>query len=90
MIESIKSPKLLGLIISDDLKWHLHVDPICSEASSCIHFLTGLRRSGMGHLALVQYYISLISGVIEYACPVWFTSVKHKGHVQELEITQIH
>ncbi len=36
----INGTKLLGLIISNDLKWHLHVDSICSKASWHIHFLT--------------------------------------------------
>ncbi len=88
-IERVKSSKLLGIIISDDLKWHLHVDSICSKASSRIYFLTGLRRSGMEHLKLVQYYTSVIRSVLEYACPAWFTSVKHTGHKWELELIQI-
>ncbi len=37
VIERVKSSKLLGLIISDDLKWHLHVDLIFSKA--CHHIL---------------------------------------------------
>ncbi len=43
----------------------------------------------MEHLELVQYYISVIKSVLEYACPAWFTSVKHKGHMWELELIQI-
>ncbi len=46
-------------------------------------------RSGMEHLELVQYYTSVISSVLEYACPAWFTSVKHTGHMWELELIQI-
>ncbi len=80
-IERIKSSKLLGIIITDDLKWHLCVDSICSKASRLIHFLTWLRRSRMEHLEIVQYYTSVIRSVLEYACPAWFTSVKHTGHM---------
>ncbi len=88
-IERVKSSKLLGIIISDDLKCHLHVGSICSKASRRINFLSRLRRSGMEHLELVQYYTSVIRSVLEYACPAWFTSVKHTGHVWELELIQI-
>ncbi len=52
-IERVKSSKLLGIIISNDLKWHLHVDSICSKASRRIHFLSWLRRSGIENLELV-------------------------------------
>ncbi len=89
-IERVTSSKLLGIIISDDLKWHLHVDSICSKASRRIYFLTQLHRSGMEHLDLVQYYSSVIRSVLEYACPSWFTIVKHTGHMWELELIQIH
>ncbi len=89
VIESVKSSKLLGIIISDDLKWNLHVDSICSKASRGINFLSRLHRSGMEHLELVQYYTSVIRSVLEYACPAWFTSVKHTGHMWELELIQI-
>ncbi len=89
VIERVKSSKLLEIIISDDLKWHLHVDSICSKASCRIHFVSRLGRSGMEHLELVQYHTSVIRSVLEYACPAWFTSVKHTGHMWELELIQI-
>ncbi len=60
VIERVKSSKLLGIIIFDDLKWHLHVDSICSKISCHIHFLTRLRRAGMEHLELVPYSTSVI------------------------------
>ncbi len=37
-IERVKSSKLLGIIISDDLKWLLHVDSICCKASRVLIF----------------------------------------------------
>ncbi len=43
----------------------------------------------MEHLELVQYYTSVIRSVLEYAWPAWFTSVKHTGHMWELELVQI-
>ncbi len=43
----------------------------------------------MEHLELVQYYTSVIRSVLEHGCPAWFTSVKHTGHVWELELIQI-
>ncbi len=43
----------------------------------------------MEHLELVQYYTSVIRSVLEYACSAWFTSVKHTGHMWELELIQV-
>ncbi len=63
VIERVKSSKFLGIIISGDLKWYLHVDSICSKASRHIHLLSRLRRSEMEHLELVQYYTSVIRSV---------------------------
>ncbi len=62
------------------------------QSKSLFSFLSRLRRSRMELLELVQHYTSVIRSVLEYACPTWFTmftSVKHTGHMWELEFIQI-
>ncbi len=88
-VERVKSTKLLGVIISDNLKWDLHVNSICSKAGSRMHFLTCLSRSGLEPEELVEYYTSVIRIVLQYACPAWFTNIKDSGHMWELEHIQV-
>ncbi len=81
-VERVKSTKLLGVIISDNLKWDLHVNSVCSKAGSRMHFLNHLSRSGLEPEELVEYYTSIIRSVLENACPAWFTNIiRFRTHV---------
>ena len=43
--------------------------------ASRIHFLKLLKRSGVPTADLLPYYVSLIRPTLEYACPVWHSSI---------------
>ena len=67
--------KLLGVYVSCDLKWSEHVDAIVSKAASRLHFLKQLKRAGAPIRHLLHFYISVLRSVLEYACPVWHSSL---------------
>ena len=67
--------KLLGVHVASDLKWSHHVDVITSKAAARLHFLKQLKRSGAGRDDLLCFYGTVIRPVLEYACPVWHTSL---------------
>jgi len=46
VIERIYSFKLLGVVIEHNLKW-MHVDSICTKASTRLHYLKVLKRSSL-------------------------------------------
>ena len=46
IIDHLKTFKLLGVHVTDDLEWSHHIDVICFEAASRLHFLKLLVRSG--------------------------------------------
>jgi len=62
-------------ILSDDLKWSRHIEAICSKAASRLHFLKLLARSGARNEDLVYFYSSIVRPILEYACPVWHSSL---------------
>jgi len=74
-VERVTTFKLLGVHIASDLKWVQHVNAIMSKATSRLHFLKQLKRSGAGRDDLLYFYITVIRSVLEYACPVWHSSV---------------
>lgn len=74
-IERVEVFKLLGVYIEDSLNWNSHVDSICSKASSRLHFLNRLKRSGVSSDDLLLFYTSVIRSVLEYACQAWHTSL---------------
>jgi len=48
-IEYVCGFKLLGVYISNDLSWNLHVDCICARASARLHYLIQLHPSSVAN-----------------------------------------
>ena len=74
-VSQVNESKLLGVIISRDLKWDSHVKHIHQKASKRLYYLRELKRSGVPTKLLCKVYISIIRPVLEYACPVWCCSL---------------
>ena len=75
LIERVTSFKLLGVTVTNNLSWETHVDTVCTKASKRLHFLRLLKRSAVSQDDLLHYYKSVIRPVLEYACPVWQSSL---------------
>ena len=67
VVERVHQIKLLGLIVTDDLKWQEHCDYLCGKASPRLYFLRVLRRAGVDPGDLVRIYVALVRFVMEYA-----------------------
>ena len=74
-VEVVKHAKLLGVILSDDLTWNMHVDSIVKKAAKRVYMLYQLKRAGIRQTDLVNVYVSVVRPVLEYACPVWHTKL---------------
>ena len=61
--------------ISNDLKWGQHVNVIFSKAASRLHFLKQLKQAGAGTDNLLYFYNMIVRPVLEYASPVWHSSL---------------
>ena len=70
-IDLVTSAKILGLNISNDLKWNCHIDSIIKKAKKRLYSLSQLKRSGLGTRELVQFFCTCIRPITEYACPVF-------------------
>ena len=79
--------KLLGIIISDDLKWNGHIDNIVSRASKRIYFLVQLKRAKVEVNNLVKFYKTCIRSLLQYCCAVFHDSLPDYLH-QRLERVQ--
>jgi len=55
-IQRVDTFKLLGVHISNDLKWGQHVNVILSKAASRLYFLKQLKRAGAGTGDLLCFY----------------------------------
>ena len=79
--------KLLGISLQDDLKWNLHVDEIVSKASRRLYTLCILRNSRTPVEDMITVYTCCIRPVLEYACPVWHTSLT-ESLIYKIEFVQ--
>ena len=86
-IERVHHTKLLGVTISDDLKWNNHINEIIKKANTRLFFLTLLKSAGPPKQDLIDTYVSLVRPVLEYACPVWHTSLPQYLH-DDIECVQ--
>ena len=77
-LELVHTIKLLGVHLSNNLKWDIHIEHVCTKASKRLYALRILRRSGVPSKDLRSVYCSFIRPVLEYACPVWHSSLTSK------------
>ena len=74
-IELVESVKILGLNISNDLKWKIHIFEIARKVSSRLYFLKQLKRAGLEVHELRLFYLTCVRPLTEYACPVFHNSL---------------
>ena len=72
-LDRVHTSKLLGIIISDDLKWASHIKYIVAKASKRLYYLRELKRAGIQTSELNRVYTSMIRPVLEYCVEVWTT-----------------
>ena len=74
-IEKVYSVKLLGIQISNNLKWDDHINSIYVKAAKRIYQLRLLKRAGASTSTLVNVFKACVRPVMEYACPAWHTNI---------------
>ena len=65
-LEVVSSAKSLGLNVSDDLKWNVHIAQLVKKASSLLFSLKQLKRSTVAPSELILFYVTCITSILEY------------------------
>ena len=76
-LDCVQLTKLLGISIQSNLKWDLHDGTICRKASKRLYSLRCLKLSGVLPKDLCSVFSCFIRPVVEYACPVWHSSLSN-------------
>jgi len=86
-IETVTSFKLVGLNISNNLKWDVHVDSICSKGNQRVYFIKKLKQAGLSQVELIKYFTTYIRPVLEYACPAFHNAltVELSGQIENIQ-----
>ena len=70
-VECVSSYKLLGVTISDDLKWGPHIDNIIKKASKHLYALRILKKVNVPSTAILKVYLTTVRPTLEYLVQVW-------------------
>ena len=64
-VERVRTCKLLGVIISDDLKWNTHVEFVIAKAAKRLFALRLMKRAGVMPKDVLKVYLSNVRSVLE-------------------------
>ena len=70
-IEVVEEVKLLGIVITSDLKWHKHVEYLRKKGFASLWALRRLKNLGASSDTLLDLYTKQTRSIMEYASPVW-------------------
>ena len=86
-LDVVSSSKLLGIIISSDLKWHEHTAYIVGKAKKRLWYLRRLCKMGASNETLVEMFNLKIRSLLEMAAPV-FTGGLTQANIDDFEAVQ--
>ena len=67
--------KILGVTITKDLRWNVHIENIVQKASKPIYLLKQLKKADVEHGSLVKFNTACIRSVLEYSGQVFHSSL---------------
>ena len=85
--DRISSDKVLGVTITNDLKWNDNINEITTKATQRCYLLRLLKRACAPPDDLILFYCCVIRSVVEYASLVFYSSLP-KYLSDEVECTQ--
>ena len=86
-IEMVSEMKLLGVIVTNDLKWNKNTKHICKKAWMRMQLLQKVAELGASIKDKLQIYKTFVRSALEQSCTVWHSSIS-KGNKRDLERVQ--
>ena len=74
-IELVERTKLLGVVLTSDLKWEENTQYIIQKCNSKVWMLRRLKKLGASKDDLIDVYFKQIRNILEFASPVWNPSL---------------
>ncbi|KAK3551341.1 hypothetical protein QTP70_015022 [Hemibagrus guttatus] len=71
-VEIVKSTKVLGFHLVEDLTWSLNTSSITKKAQQCLYFLRRLRKAHLPPLILTTFYRGTIQSILSSCITAWF------------------
>ena len=74
-LEIVDHTKLLGVILTNDLRWSRNTDYIIKRANARMEILRRLSGFNAPVKDMIQTYISYIRSILEQSCVIWHSSL---------------
>ena len=89
IVQTTSEKTLLGVVITDDLKWKKNTEFIVSKAKRKIWILRRLHHLNLSIFDLYDVYTKEIRSLLEFAVPVWHSGLTRKQSAS-IEAVQKH
>ena len=70
-LECVREFKILGIIVSDDLKWSQNTSYITERAMSKIWTIRRMKNLGLSNDILIDVYTKEMRSILEFGAPIW-------------------
>ena len=87
VLEVVSKMKLLGVIITDDLRWHENTNFITNKAFCRLWILRRLKNMGASRRILIDTYYKQIRTVVEFGAVVWNAGLTQENiaHIERVQ-----
>ena len=91
-INLVEELKVLGVVLSSDLKWNSHTDHIITSAFKKIWMLRRLKSLGTALPELKDIYIQHVRSILEFAVPVWHSGLTqcNRSDIERVQKSAMH
>ena len=83
VVKRVNSYKILGIHVTNDLSWNVHIDYVFKKANKRLYALRLLVRSKVPAVDLIAIYCALVRSILEYGSPVWAALPEYLSDVVE-------
>lgn len=81
ILDTVHETKLLGTIVTSDLKWQSNTEMLCKKAYKRMVMLHKLNKFGVDVEDLLTIYKLYIRSIVEQNCPVWHHSLSEEDQL---------
>ena len=75
IIKPVKEIKLLGVILTNDLKWSANTTHICSKVNQRLYLINKLKHFGLSKDELITVWKSILRPIPVYSVPLWHSGL---------------
>ena len=80
-LEVVDEVRLLGIIISSDLKWSANTENMIKRAYKKLWIIRRLKGLGASEIDLVELYTKMIRSILELAVPAWQGAITQQERI---------